>query len=115
MHSNPQNIPKPQNGPYKLRELAILQPDSDTARYLSLRYLSLSKLQLINSGGPLPDALCLRLDIDEELLDALRAIPKIYFDYNSIKRESWIVSESYHCSYRRCRKLRSGSTFVPPV
>lgn len=109
------NIPKPQNGPYNLRELAILQPGSDTARYLSLRYLSLSKLQLINSGGPLPDALCLRLDIDEELLDALRAIPKIYFDYTSIKRESWIVSKSYHCSYRRFRKLRSGSTFVPPV
>lgn len=82
------NIPKPQNGPYNLRELAILQPDSDTARYLSLLYLSPSKLQLINSGGPLPDALCLRLDIDEELLDALRAIPKIYFVYTSIKRES---------------------------
>lgn len=75
-----QNIPKPRNGRYKLRELAIMQPDSETVRHFSLRFLSIQKLQFINSKESFLDTLFQRLGIDEELLDALRAIPRICFD-----------------------------------
>lgn len=75
-----QNIPKPRNGRYKLREIAIMQPDSETVRHFSLRYLSLQKLQIINSKEPFFDTLLQRLSIDEELLNALRAIPQICID-----------------------------------
>lgn len=75
-----QNIPKPRNGRYKLRELAIMQPDSESVRHFSLRYLSIQTLQFINSKESFLDTLFQRLGVDEELLDALRVIPRICFD-----------------------------------
>lgn len=93
-----QNIPKPRNGRYKLRELAIMQPDSKSVRHFSLRYLSIQTLQFINnSKESFLDTLFQRLGVDEKLLDALRG----FLGYASIR------FTSRTCICRTCLNIES--------
>lgn len=90
------NIPKPQSGIYALQELTIVRASADLAKTLTLPYLTIQKLILIDCAEIFFDIIHRRALEDKELLDTLRAIPQIYLKFITIPN----VRLAYHLKFR---------------
>lgn len=90
------NIPKPQSGIYALQELTIVRASADFAKTLTLPYLTIQKLILIDCAEIFFDIIHRRALEDKELLDTLRAIPQIYLKFITIPN----VRLVYHLKFR---------------
>lgn len=90
------NIPKPQSGINALQELTIVRASVDLAKTLTLPYLTIQKLILIDCAEVFFDTIHRRALEDKELLDTLRAIPHIYLEFITIPN----VRLAYHLKFR---------------
>lgn len=80
------------SAPLALRELTVIQPRHDNALCLDLTHqLSIQKLQIVYNDTLLTAHFLDRAVRKRRLLDALRAIPQIYLDFNIIRGDEYAV------------------------